>query len=247
MGFLKTSGIVIKNVNTGESDKVVTLFSDTNGRIPVYARSSRRTRGNLTAACQFLCYSEFVLFEGRSMYSINSADIIEPFYEIGRDIVRLTYAAHMCDILYDVVQEEQPAPELMRMFLNTLHMLSKTDRDPELINEIFELKLLELAGFTAQPDICGACGSEFADAAYFVRNDCGIICGECRKSSGEGSVLSPGTLRALSHISGSAPGALFSFEVSDMVMGELTAITDAFLRQYLEKQYKKLDILKTLK
>ena len=247
MGFLKITGIVIKNINTGESDKVVTLLTDTNGRVQAYARSSRRAGGNLAASCQFLCYSEFVLFEGRNMYSINSASIIEPFYEIGQDIVRLTYAAHMCELISDIVQEEQPSLEIMRLFLNTLHIMAKTNRAPALINEIFELKLLELAGFTPYPGNCSACGKELSEKACFIERECGLVCHECGIRTGEGSALSIGTLRALTHISGDGASGLFSFEVSGTVLKELETISDAFLRQYMEKQYKRLDILKTLR
>jgi len=71
------------------------------------------------------------------MYTVNSCDVIESFYDIRNDLERLTYAAHMMDIVNDVILENQPASRLLQLFLNSLYMLSKTDRSPLQIVRVF--------------------------------------------------------------------------------------------------------------
>jgi DNA repair protein RecO (recombination protein O) len=119
MSYLKTKGIVIREVNTGEADKVLTIFSRHNGKITGFAKGARRPKSKFIAGTQYLCYSEFVLYKNADMFSINNCDVIEPFYEIRNDMEKLTYSAHIVDILNDVVQENQPSGKILQLFLNT--------------------------------------------------------------------------------------------------------------------------------
>jgi DNA repair protein RecO (recombination protein O) len=147
MSYIKTGGIVIREVNTGEADKIVTILTKNLGKISAYAKSAKRPRSKFVAGTQFLCYSNLVLFKGRDLYSLNSCDVVEPFYEIRNDVVRLTYSAYITDIVNDLIQEEQPAAKSLQLLLNTFYMLSKTDKSPELITRIFELRFLSILGY----------------------------------------------------------------------------------------------------
>jgi DNA repair protein RecO (recombination protein O) len=90
------------------------------------------------------------------LHIINSSEVIEPFYEIRNDIVKLTHAAHIADIVNDIIQEDQPSNRLLQLFLNSLHMLAKTGKSPELITRIFELRCLSIIGYA--PHISGCMG-----------------------------------------------------------------------------------------
>ncbi|HPZ05125.1 MAG TPA: DNA repair protein RecO, partial [Clostridiales bacterium] len=102
MSFLRTEGIVVREVSTGEADKIITLLTKGQGRVTALVKGGRRPRSRLSAASQVLCYGDWVLYRGRDLYSVNSCDVIEPFYEIRNDVVKLTYAAHFTDILMEL-------------------------------------------------------------------------------------------------------------------------------------------------
>jgi DNA repair protein RecO (recombination protein O) len=246
MSYLKTTGIVIKEVNTGEADKIVTIFSKTKGKISGSARGARRPKSRLVAGTQLLCYSEFVLFKGKDLYSINSSDVIEPFYDIRNDIERLTYAAHMTELINDVIQENQPATKVLQLFLNSLYLLSKTDRSPVQIVRVFELRLLSILGYAPSVGGCVVCTSSQFDNMSFSFQKCGFICKSCTMQDKSAVELSEGAAKALNYIVYSPLNSLFSFEVSDSVLNELGRISRRFIRDILEKDYKKLDFLKTL-
>jgi len=246
MSYLKTKGIVIKEVDTGEADRVITIFSRQSGRISVFAKGVRRTRSSMAAGTQFLCYSDFVVFKGREKLALCSCEVLEPFYEIRNDIVKLTYAAHLVELISDTVQEEQPSLKVLQLFLNTLHLLSKTEKSPELLARIFEMRLLSLLGYAPHMDGCMVCGNKTAEGLAFSFNRCGIICGQCSKADENAPDISSGTARALYHIIYSPVKELFNFEVSPEVLKELGIINRKYLTDRLEKEYKKLDFLKTL-
>ena len=246
MGHLKTRGIILKELNTGEADKIVTIFSRDAGRLTAVARSAKRPKSKLSAGTQFICYSDFVLFKGKNMYILDSCELLEPFYEIRNDIVKLTYSAHFVDIVNDVIQENQPDKRVLELLLNSLHMLAKTDRLPELIKCIFELRLLSIAGYAPFVQGCAICGKEEEDDVLFSFKKCGFICGsgECMENDRNAMKIEPGTAKAIRHIVCSEKEKLFNFNVSSKVLEELVIISSKYLREQLEHDYNKLDFLK---
>lgn len=245
MSYLKTTGIVIKEVNTGEADRIITIFSKNKGKISALAKGARRPKSYLVAGTQLLCYSEFVLFKGKDMYSVNSCDVIEPFYDIRNDLERLTYTAHMIDIVKDVIQENQPATRLLQLFLNSLYMLSKTDRSSLQIVRVFELRLLSIIGYAPWVNGCIECGSSLFDSMYFSFGKCGLLCSGCLAKDKGAIRISEGAAKALNYIVYSKMNNLFNFEVSDNVLEELGRVSRRYMGERLEKNYNKLDFIKT--
>lgn len=246
MGYVKTGGIVIKEVNTGEADKVVTILTKTHGRISAYAKGARRPKSPLIAGTQFLCYGEYVMFKGKELYNVSSCETVESFYEIRNDIVKLTHAAHMADVLSDVIQQEQPAGRVLKLFLNTLHMLAKTDKPPELLTRIFEIRFLSILGYAPYVKGCVECGSEECTGTNFSFKKCGLLCSKCAQSDPGSIRVAAGTAKTLWHIVHAPMNELFSFTVSEEVLHDLSRISKRYLRDRLEKEYTKLDFLKEL-
>jgi len=248
MSFLKTQGIVIKEVSTGEADKIITIFTRNRGRISAVARGGKRPKSKLAAASQILCYGEYILYSGKQLYTVNSCDIIEPFYEIRNDIVKLTYAAHFIDIVLEIAQENQPAPKLLQLLLNSLYMLAKTEKQPELVSAIFELRALVTAGYAPHVSQCIRCGQEAKGYYSFSYEKCGFLCDkeECLEEDRASVPLSPGASRAIQHIVYARMNELFSFGVSQEVLEELGHITRRYLRQQLERDFTKLNFLKNI-
>ncbi|TYQ15517.1 UNVERIFIED_CONTAM: DNA replication and repair protein RecO [Acetivibrio alkalicellulosi] len=247
MSYIKTVGIIIREVQTGEADKIVTIFSKSMGKITGSAKGARRPKSRFIAGTQLLCYSDFVLYKGREIYSINSCDVIEPFYNIRNSLDKLTCAAHMTEIINDIVQENQPAIKVLQLFLNSLHMLSKTDKSLYQIIAIFELRLMSILGYGPLVGGCLNCGNQDFESMEFSFLKCGLTCKKCSFLDGSAMDISEGTAKALNYIIYSNIKNLFCFEVSDQVLRELNIISKRYLKERLEKEYKKMDFIKSLK
>lgn len=245
MGYIKVSGIVIKEVNTGDADKIVTLFTKNHGKVQAFAKGARRPKSPLAACTQIFCYSDFILFKGKEMYNISSGDIVETFYNVRNDIETLTYCAHITEIVGDVVQEEQPSSRLLQLYLNTLHVMSKGGKSPVLLVRTFELRMLAILGYTPYVKACSDCGN-IEDIVAFSYSKCGLICKNCLSLEKDLIMLSQGAVRALHHIIYAPIKILFSFEVSDSVLNELSRLSTRYLSDRLDKKYKKLDFLNLL-
>lgn len=247
MSYVKTKGIVIREVNTGEADKILTVFTKNYGKLTVAARGARRSRSGMIAGSQLLCYSDFVLFKGKNLYTINSCETIETFYNIRNDVEKLTYAAHILELINDAVQDNQPSSKVLQLLLNTLYYIAN-DRPRELVTRVFEMRLMSILGFAPSVKSCIKCGSEALESISFSFKHCGYICGksDCTAADPAAMELLPGTARALRHIMTAKIDELFNFNVSEDVLRELSAVSRRYVRDRMEKDYNKLDFLKAL-
>lgn len=248
MVFLKTKGIVIKEVKTGEADKVVTLFTSNTGKLSAYARGARRPKNRLVAGMQFLCYSELVLYPGKNLYSVNSSEVIESFYGLRNDIEKLTYSAYLTEIINDVIQVNEPAPEILKLFLNTLYLLEKSVYSKELIIRTFEMRLMVLMGYSPHVKNCVSCGNDEPGNMFFSFKEFGFLCSKCKNNIDSKAIkMSENTAEIIQCMIFQKHKAVFKYAVTEDVLFELERIFTRYLVDRLEKRYTKLDFLKALK
>lgn len=178
MRTFKTKGIIISENNMNDYDKMVTILTP-NGKIGCSAKGARRSKSQLMAGTQFLCFGEYMLFEGSSTYTLNSCETIELFYNIRTDLDKLEYAAHITKIILDVTYENQNTYKILQLYLNTLYVISETDMDLNFVVSVFKIRLMCLLGFTPRIEKCVECGRE--DTHYFSFKDNGLKCNACSK------------------------------------------------------------------
>lgn len=111
----------------------------------------------LLAGSQFLCFGDYLLYEGTNTYHVNSCETIEMFYNLRTDLDKLKYATYITKIIYDVTNENENCYKILQLFLNTLYILSETDKDMELVVSIFKLRLMCILGFTPSINGCKEC------------------------------------------------------------------------------------------
>ena len=88
------------------------------------------------AATQFLCFGEYLLYKSGNTYSINSCETIEVFYDIRTDLDKLKYASYITKIINDVTTENQNTYKVLQLYLNTLYIISETNKNLSLINSV---------------------------------------------------------------------------------------------------------------
>ena len=71
--IVRTKALIVRTANSGDNDRVLTAVSPELGKISVIAKGVKSLKNKNGAATGGLCYSDFVLKEGRELYSLMSA------------------------------------------------------------------------------------------------------------------------------------------------------------------------------
>lgn len=178
-----------------------------------------------------------MIYQSGRSYHINSCETIEMFYNLRTDLDKLQYASHMTKIIYDVANENENSYKILQLFLNTLYVLSETDKNMDLILAIFKLRLLCILGFSPYIESCKQC-KEKENLIYFSFRDNGFKCGACGKQDKSVIQISEATKDAIKYITLAPSKKLFSFNISEGCIKELELISKIYLNEKLEKEYK---------
>ncbi len=244
--FYTTKGLILRETQYKDNDKLLDVLTGDLGRITVKARGVRRKNSPLRGGCQLLCYSELTLFERNGYYTVNEAEPLELFMGLRTDIELLSLGSYFAQLLETVSDQDQLSPSLLSLGLNSLYALDKLKKPQALVKAAFELRLMALSGYFPEITGCAVCGDPSAVRFYFQEG--GLICDECRKEihAGQGRQLSPGVLDAMRHILHCPAKRLFSFTLPEKQLKELGEVTEQYLIFQLDQSFYALDFYKRL-
>jgi len=237
MKLIKTKGIVIAEHNVSDFDKMLTILTPNLGKIECLAKGSRKPKSLLLAGSQLLCFSEYILYKGSDNYSMNTCEIIELFYNIRTDLDKLKYATYITKIVSDVTTENQNNYKILQLYLNTLYLISETDKDLKFITSIFRLRLMSIIGFRPQIEECLLCKQK-EELKFFSIKDSGFKCHACAKQDSSSIEITETTKDAIRYIIMADAKKIYSFTVPKNTKKELEIISKLYLTDKLEKEYK---------
>ncbi len=243
--YLTIRAIVLRVTDYNDRDALLTVLTRNHGKLTIKARGLRRKNSPLIAPCQLLAYGEFTLFEYRGQYTINEAHAIELFQGLRRDLMKLSLGTYFAQAAEVLSQEDLPNPELLSLVLNSLYALDKLGKPELLVKSVFELRSAAIAGYT--PDLfgCHGCGSQ--KPAYFDISGGALLCDRCKgQATGIRMPVSAAIADAMRYITYCDSKKLFSFEIGNDTLQQLSSITEAYLTTQLERGFSTLDFYKSL-
>ena len=245
---LTTKGLVLREVNYKESDKILTVLTAEEGKLTVSARGCRKKGSAIAAASQLLVWSEFTLYEYQGRWAVKEATTERQFTGVRSDLDKLSLASYFAEVTEALAEEGQPEPGLLSLTLNSLHALEKLNLPPALIKTAFEWKAMALAGYEPMADGCAVCGKAEPEEPR-INLSAGVIhCAPCHQGAGEGisMPITPAALIALQHFIWGDPKRLFSVNIDPTSLKQLADASEAYLMTQLERGFRTLDFYKSL-
>lgn len=241
MQDLVYKGIIIKQANYGEAHRMLWIFTESDGIIKAVRYGIRGRKASNAAAFQILCYGNFKLRPSRGeIMTVVSADIIDGFYPISEDIIKLSLLSYLADITYTVVGEANPDRRILSLFLNIVYAAAHRTEPYLKLKTVYELKLMCAGGFMPDISDCGVCGDA---AMYFSPAKGCMVCK--RHKAAEDIKLSAGAVSVMRHIISCADKKMLAFTVkNDDCYAELSAVTEKYVSVQTDKEFAGLKYLK---
>lgn len=245
---MTTKALVLREVNYKESDKILTVLTENEGKLTLSARGCRKKGSPIAAACQLLAWGEFTLYEFKGRWAVKETAAERLFDGVRADLDKLALASYFAEVTETLSEEGQPEPELLALTLNCLHALDKLDTPLTQVKAAFEWRSMALAGYEPQIDGCAVCGVENPEEPRLHLGEGLLHCAACRSELGEGvsMPMTPAALAALRHIIWSERKRLLAFRLDAEGLQRLGDASEAYLMTRLERSFRTLDFYKTL-
>jgi DNA repair protein RecO (recombination protein O) len=232
-----TEAIILKTVDFGERDRLITFYSDDLGKMKGVAKSAKQSRRRFGANLDLLAHVRVHGFQRRStdLVRVDGADILHHFKGMRTDLRAFARGCYLAEWVEHCTVAHEPLPGLVPLLLAVLRGLDSGHGREDLLR-IFEIKVLDMAGFGPQLVCCVNCGrrwdQRFAEIAVEAARG-GAVCSDCLGGRSKGQPVSLGTIRILEDARRVHPDHLHRIAFSSRALGESRQLLRAFYAYYV--------------
>ena len=253
-----TEAVVLRRLQYGETDNILTLYSPDKGRFSAIAKGARKAISRLSGATEVLTHTRFGLASGKSLEIVTQAEVQESFSALRLDLPRLAHGLYLADLVDHSVEDHAPNPLLFGMLLAGLRQTA-TLAPPEMAARWLEVQLLRDLGYAPQVMQCAVCHApvpgEFARDEIFALSVQlgGVLCPRHARpeANADHSGLGTGALRLLQTLDALGPAgadALPSLPAAGpKSLDQVRLALRRSLRAHLERDLKSLEFLDSLR
>lgn len=235
----KTDAVVLRTINSRDTDQLLVLFSQEFGKMRVMAYGARKTTSRKRGAVQPLCFSRFLLYQGREIDSVSQCEGLEVFPALLTGLDRLCYASYVVELVENSTIEGEISESVFRLLLETLRQLEKSDA--ELVARAFALKLATLAGYKPVLHACASCHRSLVGGEVgFSPAAGGVLCMDCARDRSQDGFIrcNRGTVEILKLMLVWELSKLGQLKVGAGTRRELRTLLRAHLEYHLGYQCK---------
>ena len=184
---IKLNALMIRAVDYGENDKILTLLSAEEGKISAGIKGVKKPNAKLRFAAQPFCFAEYILVKRGDKYTVINCSECESFYDLRTDINKFYAASAVCEAANALSFEGSECSQLFSEAVNTLAAMCAGEESKALIS--FLVRALRLSGYGLSADRCSECGKSLIgqnqmrfdmDAGSFTCAECGSGAGASR-------------------------------------------------------------------
>ena len=253
MGSLSTPAILLRRIEYGDYDLIVTLFTLDKGKTSAIAKAAKKSVKRFPGVLEPFSRLHVVLAKGRGkgMPVLQEASLEEPFFKIREDIIKTAYASYWSELIYLWMAEDEPLEALYQLILHVLAELNRGRTPVEVLSILFQMRFLSLAGFKPNFDHCHTCKTCLDQIRHaMVVSDPskgGITCPTCMCSPNGRMKISKGTLKQLMWTDAGNLEQAARIRFTTAALTEGLTFLESFVPYHIGKSPKSLKVLKSIR
>jgi DNA repair protein RecO (recombination protein O) len=256
MSGFSTKAVVLRKIEYGDHDFIISFLTQSNGKISVIAKNAKqsvkRFSGALDLFSAYQIQCTYPLKKKDALTILTQADLENGYANIRYDIFKTAYASYWTELIYFWLEEEKGQSELYDLIVFSLDALNTGKISMQVSNLLFQIRFMSISGFTPNIECCGACKTPVdqmeAKKVVFLFREGLIICEKCiKKPLKYGMKVSKGTLKQLFWINNADICRTDRIKFSRLAITEGEKLLELFIPYHLGREFKSLHFLQRLR
>jgi DNA repair protein RecO (recombination protein O) len=162
MSGFSTNAILLKKIEYGDHDFIISFLTRSNGKISVIAKNAKQSIKRFSGAFDLFC-----------MYNINctypkkkkdgliilaQTDLEQGFVNIRSDIFKTAYASFWVELVHLWLEEGRVQTDLYDLLEFSLGAINEDTISREILSLLFQIRFMSISGFSPNIEHCGKCG-----------------------------------------------------------------------------------------
>ena len=253
MAVFSTPAILLRRIDYGDFDVIITVFSLERGKLSLIAKSAKKSTKRFAGVLELFSELQILAGSGRGkgLPVLQEAIIKQPFSAIRADYQKTAYASYWSELIYNWIEDNFKQVALYYLFEHVLYELDVGKTAPSVLNILFQMRFLTLSGHRPNFGHCSLCGLKLQDikSETIVVNlqRGGILCGNCSKDSAARMSLAKGTIKQLLWVESGKLAKTARVKFTKPALEESTNFLEEFVCYHLGKQPRSLKFLRQIR
>ncbi len=242
-----TEGVILRRVDYGEADRILTVLTREHGKIGVIARGVRRSGSRLAAHTDLFARSRMQLARGRG-----ELDVLTQAETLGSTVpladARRAACASVCAELADrVLEANHPDEGTFDLVVEALIDCTDASRDPRAALVWLTRRMIDRLGYAPQLQLCASCSLQLPMAsAWFSAIAGGLLCDRCATADPGAVECSVRVIKVLRVAAGGDAELYRRLRLDEPSLATLEVVAERELAQHLERQLRSLAVLRAI-
>ena len=252
MSVFSTPAILLRRLDYGDFDLILTFLSLRRGKISLIAKSAKKSKKRFAGVLELFSLIDIVVSIGkrRGLPVLQEAALKSPYSTIRNDIQKTAYASYWCELL-NRLEENHKQVQLYDLLKYVLSQLDSGTVTAAELSVLFQMRLLYLSGHRPNLRQCSRCLKNLeavkTHQVVFDITKGAILCHDCTSGSGGRIRLSKGTIKHLIWFENGDLKKASRVRFGSQALKESIEMLEAFVPYILGLQPRSLKFLKEIR
>jgi len=244
---IKARGVILKEQDFKEADKILTIYTKELGKITALAKGVRKTKSKLAGNLQQFSEIELYLAPGKSFYIVCGAETKERFLNIKKDLSKIADAFYISELVDKFTTDGQSNVKIFQLLYYAFSRFDKNTKNKDLFLAAFELKLLEYLGYKPQTKSCVQCQNNLGqnEKVFFNVRLGGVLCPNCQTHK-DSFPIDRSTAKIINLIFQNKFDTIVAIKNLGNFLPEIKNLNHKFLVYAAEKDFKSLKFIEAV-
>ncbi len=226
----------MRRTESGEADRIVTLFTMEYGKIRAVAKGVRKPKSKLAGLVEMFTHCSLQISRGKGLDIISQGESVHTFLPLKTDLKRSSCAFYAVELVNRFTAEHQENARLFELLQTKLLELCESASTDILLRH-FEVTLLHLVGY--QPNLyrCVACNSLLQPRTNaFSPSGGGILCPPCAGTEQVARPISVNAIKVLRLLQSGDHALAYRLNIENKLGTELEQVLRSYIEYLLERR-----------
>ena len=118
--YIDTEGIVLRQTQTVNGRRMITVFTDRYGKLSCGTSVNEGGKNKTALALRPFCRGRYNIYKSRDNYSINNAEAVQSYFEIGEDVDKYLASSYVLELTDKLLPEEEVSEQFYSLLYSYL-------------------------------------------------------------------------------------------------------------------------------
>jgi DNA repair protein RecO (recombination protein O) len=244
----RAEAVILRKLDYGEADRIMTLFTLERGKLPAIAKSVRKAKSRMSGQLDVFAHGSMMLAEGRNMDVITQFRRLTDTAPLARGLESSAAASVVVEVADKVLEERHPQPALFAVVTDALLGMSAGRASPRAEMVDFLMRVLGELGYLPELYNCARCGKELnpEEEMAFSPLFGGVICADCNDPAAPAAPIGPRTVKILRVLASGDRDTFLRLKLDSEDIRTVEHALEAQLEHHLDRQLKSIDFVRSL-